>query len=79
MDGTATAAYDTTCPTNYADTFVRANGLQAEIVEIRYWNGTVFNSTCPGTDSGVQQLTLRVWSAQRTNVEERVNVIIRRP
>jgi type II secretory pathway pseudopilin PulG len=78
IDGTATAAY-VPCAGSYADTFPLASGFQAEIEEIRYWDGTQFAPSCPATDSGVQQLTLHVSSTTRTNVEERVNLIIRRP
>ena len=51
IDGTATAAYDTTCPVTYADAFPLASGFEAEIEEIRYWDGTQFAPTCPATDA----------------------------
>lgn len=44
---------------------------------VRYWNGTGFDTTC-GTDSGVQQLSLRIDSADQL-VSETLVIVIRKP
>jgi prepilin-type N-terminal cleavage/methylation domain-containing protein len=44
---------------------------------VRYWDGSAFVSTC-GTDSGVQQLSLRIDSADHL-VSETLVIVIRKP
>ena len=69
-DGTSyTAAYDLTEP-----------GFRRRVVTVAYWNGTnQFVATCtPASDTGVQRVTLSVYTAD-LRVDERVDVIIRKP
>jgi hypothetical protein len=44
---------------------------------VRYWNDSVFSATC-APDLGVQQVSLRVSSADHLAVED-LDVIIRKP
>ena len=52
----------------------------ADITQVRYWNGTnAFTSSCsPGSDTGVQLVTLRVWSDDG-RVDRSLDIIIRKP
>lgn len=45
---------------------------------IQYWNGSSFQATCPGSDKGLQQVTLELQSHDNT-VDERLDVIVRNP
>ncbi len=44
-----------------------ADGVQVQIVSVRYWNaaagGGTYQATCPGTDGGTQLVTVRAASA----------------
>jgi hypothetical protein len=48
-----------------------------DVTAVSYWNGTAFVSGC-GTDSGVQKLSLRVWSSDN-RANKTLDIIIRRP
>jgi type II secretory pathway pseudopilin PulG len=46
---------------------------------LRYWNGTAWQATCPGTgDTGLQRLTLQV-ASNDGRATERLDVVIRKP
>ncbi len=50
-----------------------------DVTAVSYWNGTAFVSGCTlSTDSGVQKLSLRVWSNDN-RANETLDIIIRRP
>ena len=52
----------------------------ADITQVLYWNGSAFVASCGGADSGVQRLTLRVWSvAGHGHADETVDLVIRKP
>jgi Tfp pilus assembly protein PilV len=59
--------------------FVVPAGYAATVVAgtLKYWNGTGWQSTCT-TDTGLQQLTIQVASAD-TRASERLMVVIRKP
>jgi Tfp pilus assembly protein PilV len=51
----------------------------ADITAVKYWNGTSFTTTCtPSTDSGVQLVTLRVWTDDG-RVDRSMDIVIRKP
>jgi Tfp pilus assembly protein PilV len=51
----------------------------ADITQVRYWNGSGFATTCAaGSDTGVQRLTLRVWSNDG-RVDRSMDIVIRKP
>ncbi len=54
----------------------------AEIVRVRYWDGSAFTTTCPASgDLGVQLVSLKVrgLDASRATVEETLDVTLRKP
>jgi hypothetical protein len=78
VDGIATAGYQNCATsTTYAPTYSPGGGFSAEIVDVFYWTGSGWADACT-TDTGVQRITLRVWHTGY-NVEERTDLIIRRP
>lgn len=51
----------------------------ASVNGVAYWNGTTFVATCtPGSDPGVQRVSLQVSSADGRAVEK-LDVVLRRP
>jgi prepilin-type N-terminal cleavage/methylation domain-containing protein len=63
----------------YGATYVPGPTYTARVTAVRYWDGSAFVTTCaPATDSGVQQLTLSVSSADGF-VDETLVVVIRKP
>jgi type II secretory pathway pseudopilin PulG len=51
----------------------------ATVTSIRYWDGTTFVAACtPGSDPGVQRVSLQVASADGRAVEK-LDVVLRRP
>jgi type II secretory pathway pseudopilin PulG len=74
-------------PTQYVDcatdtsypSYTPGATYSADITQVRYWNGTAFITSCsPGTDTGVQLLTLRVWSNDG-RVDRSMDLVIRKP
>jgi Tfp pilus assembly protein PilV len=53
------------------------SNYEREVLVVRYWNDSVFSATC-APDLGVQQVSLRVSSADHLAVED-LDVIIRKP
>jgi Tfp pilus assembly protein PilV len=51
-----------------------------EVVRVRYGSGTSYVDTCPAADSGVQLVSLRVWTtvADRPTVSETIDITIRK-
>jgi type II secretory pathway pseudopilin PulG len=68
---------------DYQSLYTAPTGYQREVVSVTYWNAdpdpanAKFVTTC-GTDTGVQRVSLRVWSADN-RAEETLDVIIRKP
>jgi Tfp pilus assembly protein PilE len=61
--------------------YTPGSGYQADIPQVRYWNGTTstFTTSCTvGSDPGVQLVTLHVWSSDG-RVDRSMNVVIRKP
>jgi type II secretory pathway pseudopilin PulG len=60
-----------------------ASPYSRSVMEVEYWNNTTLawaTSGCnTGNDSGIQRLSLRVWISPGTVVNERMQIIIRRP
>ena len=50
----------------------------ADVTQVRYWNGSAFAATCAGERHGVQRVTLRVWSTDG-RVDQTMDLIIRKP
>ncbi len=67
-------------PASYAGTYALADpGFTAAVLAVRYWDGTAFTTGCtPLTDTGVQQVSLRV-SSTDGSVAESLDVIVRKP
>ena len=54
-------------------------GYNADITQVRYWDGTTFTTSCAaGSDTGLQRVTLRVWSDDG-RVDRSVDIVIRKP
>jgi len=54
-------------------------GYTASVASIRYWDGTsAFVSTCPASDTGLQQVILRVRSSD-SRATESLTVVLRLP
>jgi type II secretory pathway pseudopilin PulG len=51
---------------------------ESRVASVSYWDGSAFTVACPGADTGVQRLLLRVRSSDDAAVEE-LNLIIRKP
>lgn len=62
---------------SYGTEFSAAEGFTPAVVSIRYWDGSAWQPEC-GTDSGLQQLTLQVRSADE-RATERVVIVVRKP
>ncbi|GAB2822024.1 prepilin-type N-terminal cleavage/methylation domain-containing protein [Lentzea nigeriaca] len=60
--------------------FTPPSGYSASVVSgsMRYWNGSAWQSACPATDTGLQQLTARVASAD-ARAAETVVLTLRKP
>ena len=59
--------------------YAPGSGYQADIPQVRYWNGTTFTTSCTvGSDLGVQLVTLHVWSDDG-RVDRSMEVVIRKP
>ena len=56
------------------------SGLTATVRTVEYWNGTSFASSC-GTDSGIQQVTLRITAQNGLSpaLNQDVAVVVRKP
>jgi prepilin-type N-terminal cleavage/methylation domain-containing protein len=59
--------------------FSTPSGYTASVVSVAYWDGTSqFVATCPASDTGLQQITLRV-SSNDTRATESLTVVLRIP
>jgi len=86
-DPTASAYVNCAIPSSYPLTSISVpSGYTAAITEIRYWDGTLpsggaytpaFTASCPGTDQGLQQVTLSVTSSD--GAVQRIQVVKRKP
>ena len=73
-------------PTQYADCggpesypdYEPGAPYDADITYVRYWNGSAFVTSCAAGDTGVQRVTLRVWSTDG-RADETVDLVIRKP
>jgi type II secretory pathway pseudopilin PulG len=64
-------------PANWTPTRAGRDDMDAHVVRVEFWNPTLrtFQSGCPGTDGGAQQLTLEIsWRDQVDTTQ----VVIRR-
>lgn len=50
---------------------------KASVTTVRYWSGTAWQASC-GTDTGLQQLTVQVASADG-RAKEQLTVVVRKP
>jgi type II secretory pathway pseudopilin PulG len=77
-DVAAGGGYRASCTPAYA-AFAAPTGYVPQIFAVSFWNGSSFPSPCnAGTDIGLQQLTLRVASADSRATEQLV-IVIRMP
>jgi len=65
--GTTIPAFDST---NYQKSIVAGSA--------QYWNGSGWQSSCPATDTGLQQLTIQV-STIDNQVAEKLVIVVRKP
>jgi Tfp pilus assembly protein PilV len=74
-------------PTQYVDcatdtsypSYTPGTPYNADITEVRYWDGAGFTTSCAaGSDTGVQRVTLRVWSNDG-RVDRSTDIVIRKP
>jgi len=77
INNSPTAYVDCATTGSYASVFTAETGYTAQIVAVRYWNGSTFSSTC-GTDPGVQRVTVRV-ASNDNRASETIDVIVRKP
>jgi type II secretory pathway pseudopilin PulG len=79
---TATVPYTSCANTStYASPagFAAPSGYGRSVVNVRYWSGSTWQATCsPSTDVGLQQLTVRVASADGRAAEQ-VALVLRKP
>jgi prepilin-type N-terminal cleavage/methylation domain-containing protein len=64
-------------PGSYATGFAVPSGYAKSVVSVRYWNGSAWQAGCT-TDTGLQQLTIKVSSADDRAGEQLV-VVVRKP
>jgi type II secretory pathway pseudopilin PulG len=64
-------------PGNYATGYAVPSGYAKSVVSVRYWNGSAWQAGCAG-DTGLQQLTIKVSSADDRAAEQLV-VVVRKP
>lgn len=64
-------------PSNWTPTRAGRPDMTAEVLDVEFWNPSsrTFQDTCPGTDGGAQQLTLRVAWRDR---DDTTQVVVRR-
>ena len=60
--------------TSYVTGYTPPSGYTASITGVAYWSGTAWQPTC-GTDTGLQQLTVRVASNDNRAAEQVVIVV----
>jgi type II secretory pathway pseudopilin PulG len=68
-------------PASYAAAtvgYTAPSGYAASPTTVKYWTGSAWSASCPGTDIGLQQLTLSV-SSTDTRAVEQVVVVLRKP
>jgi len=61
--------------------YTPGSGYQADVPQVRYWNGitSTFTTSCTvGSDPGVQLVTLHVWSDDG-RVDRSMDIVIRKP
>ncbi len=75
----------TTCTSGVAPNYVTIAGLATPTsfsapsqTAIKFWNGTAFVTGCPGTDLGLQQVTLKLTSTDG-RASESIVVVVRKP
>jgi hypothetical protein len=74
----APSAYvDCATTASYGSVYTAEAGYTAQIVAVRYWNGSSFSTAC-GTDPGVQRVTVQV-ASNDNRASETIDVIIRKP
>ena len=62
---------------SYATGYTPPSGYTASVTGVAYWSGTAWQPTC-GTDTGLQQLTVRVASSDGRAAEQVVIVVRKR-
>lgn len=67
----------TTCATSYSSGYTPPTGYTAQVKSVRYWTGSAWSGSC-GTDTGVQQLTLKM-STPDSRVTETLVIVVRKP
>jgi type II secretory pathway pseudopilin PulG len=75
-----TGYLDCAGPASYAGAYTLSDpGYTGSIASVRYWAGSAFGTTCSaGSDTGVQEVTVRVQSTDGM-VDQQLKLIIRRP
>lgn len=53
-------------------------GYSVGVTSVKFWNGTSFSTTCPGTDGGAQLLSLSAWSSDLRDTEK-LEIVVRKP
>jgi type II secretory pathway pseudopilin PulG len=80
VDASPTGYVECADTTTYAGAYTSPDpAYAATVVAVRYWSGSAFGTACTtATDSGIQQLSLRVSSSDGM-VDENLVIIIRKP
>lgn len=65
------------CATNYSPGYTPPAGYTAQVKSVRYWTGSAWSTTC-GTDTGLQQLTLKMTTPD-SRVTETLVIVVRKP
>lgn len=60
---------------DYVSSLVPPANFNPPTAVVKYWDGSAFGSSCPASDSGVQQVTLTLTSKDRTVSESLVTVV----
>ena len=79
-NGVATTPGYRECPGSPSyPSYNAGTGYTADPIEVSYWDGSAFVTTCPaGGDTGVQRVTLRIHSNDG-RVTRSMDIIIRKP
>lgn len=64
-------------PASYPD-YTPGPPYDADVMKVLIWNGSSFVQSCASGDTGVQKVTLRVWSTDG-RADQSLDLIIRKP
>jgi Tfp pilus assembly protein PilV len=76
VQAAASSSWSACASTYSVSGFSTPTGYNASVVDVKYWNGSTFQSTCPVTDAGLQQVTVQVTG---DGAREQLVVMVRKP